>query len=250
MKRIIQELALQGSKLRDKTSLLCTLSLLFGLCVAYCGIIPCMNLHESFPSPPLMKLICSTYLLTRFAVLRQGLWKFTSEEERLIADPKITSETHLDTATSDVDLLTNSYMDLSGESKTHARPTPIRQQSLPKFTSNPTPRTTIALEETTGPSIMFVGTPSPLAARKADPITSASTESSLPRSTSPLPDNTVPQALGHPLHQSIPLSFNDLPCRAQHLILNELIKQHSYNAAVVFTTLPSLVPVRFVPSKL
>lgn len=38
--------------------------------------------------------------------------------------------------------------------------------------------------------------------------------------------------------QSMPLSFNDLPSRAQHLILNELIKKESSDAAVIFTTLP------------
>lgn len=43
----------------------------------------------------------------------------------------------------------------------------------------------------------------------------------------------------YPSRASIPLSFNDLPCRAQHLILNELISQNSEEAAVVFTTLPA-----------
>ncbi|KAH8652416.1 amino acid permease-domain-containing protein [Xylariales sp. PMI_506] len=38
--------------------------------------------------------------------------------------------------------------------------------------------------------------------------------------------------------QSIPLSFNDIPCRAQHLILNELMRQHSNDTAVLLTTLP------------
>lgn len=46
-------------------------------------------------------------------------------------------------------------------------------------------------------------------------------------------------ASGFPSSGSIPLSFNDLPCRAQHLILNELIKTQSEETAVVFTTLPS-----------
>ncbi|RAL68100.1 hypothetical protein DID88_008816 [Monilinia fructigena] len=41
--------------------------------------------------------------------------------------------------------------------------------------------------------------------------------------------------------QSVPLSFNDLPCRAQHLILNQLIKSQSKETAVIFTTLPSPV---------
>lgn len=36
----------------------------------------------------------------------------------------------------------------------------------------------------------------------------------------------------------LPLSFNDLPSRAQYLILNELLRQHSAESAVLFTTLP------------
>jgi len=38
--------------------------------------------------------------------------------------------------------------------------------------------------------------------------------------------------------QDLPLSFNDLPNRAQHLILNELMRQNSEDTAVLFTTLP------------
>ena len=38
--------------------------------------------------------------------------------------------------------------------------------------------------------------------------------------------------------QALPLSFNDLPRRAQHLILNELMRQRSDSTAVLFTTLP------------
>lgn len=37
---------------------------------------------------------------------------------------------------------------------------------------------------------------------------------------------------------SLPLSFNDLPARAQYLILNELLRQESGDSAVIFTTLP------------
>ena len=32
--------------------------------------------------------------------------------------------------------------------------------------------------------------------------------------------------------------FNDLPSRAQHLILNELMRQNSGDSAVILTTLP------------
>lgn len=38
--------------------------------------------------------------------------------------------------------------------------------------------------------------------------------------------------------QSFALSFNDLPRRAQHLILNELMRQHSRDTGVIMTTLP------------
>jgi len=38
--------------------------------------------------------------------------------------------------------------------------------------------------------------------------------------------------------QDLPLSFNDLPSRAQHLILNDLIRQQSQETAVLLTTLP------------
>lgn len=38
--------------------------------------------------------------------------------------------------------------------------------------------------------------------------------------------------------QGVALSFNDLPSRAQHLILNELMKQHSKDTAVLLSTLP------------
>lgn len=38
--------------------------------------------------------------------------------------------------------------------------------------------------------------------------------------------------------QGLALSFNDLPSRAQHLILNELLRENSRDTAVLFTTLP------------
>jgi len=149
------------------------------------------------------------------------------------------------------------------------RPPTVRHQSFPKFTSKPQPRTTIAAEEAAGPSIMFVDTPSPSAATKNDPISSpispsqlaAATDTfsstaraasrplstTLPTTSSPSTSTANPhhpqttQASGFPLQSAIPLSFNDLPCRAQHLILNELIRQNSDDTAVVFTTLPSPV---------
>lgn len=115
------------------------------------------------------------------------------------------------------------------------RPRPVRQASAAKFTSNPTPATTIATtEDGPGPSIMFTDTESTLEARPHQSIYNRQTSND---SRPGAPQNTA--ASGFPFQQSVPLSFNDLPCRAQHLILNELIQQHSQDTAVIFTTLPS-----------
>lgn len=148
---------------------------------------------------------------------------------------------------------TSSQLSLS--TRVGAQP-PINQQSLPRFTSNPTPQTAVASQEAPGPSIMFVETPAPSQAMKNDTITTAVAESSaaatrtsstyVSGASSPISSHTAPvspyqssPASGYPAQQTIPLSFNDLPCRAQHLILNELIRQQSDNTVVAFTTLPS-----------
>lgn len=112
-----------------------------------------------------------------------------------------------------------------------SRPTPIRQSSAAKFSSRPVPRTTVATEDGPGPSIMFTDASSPSRgspARHHQSIYAHGTPSG-------------PAASGFPFPQSMPLSFNDLPCRAQHLILNELMRQNSHDTAVLFTTLPSPV---------
>lgn len=118
-----------------------------------------------------------------------------------------------------------------------SRPRPVRQASAAKFTSNPTPATTIATtEDGPGPSIMFTD---PESASKARPHQSIYNRQASNDSRPNESQNAA--AGGFPFQQSVPLSFNDLPCRAQHLILNELIRQHSQDTAVIFTTLPSPV---------
>lgn len=131
-------------------------------------------------------------------------------------------------------------------------------ESLPKFTSKPVPRTAVAQKEVVGPSIMFVDTPTvvrhqdPLSAAALPPDSStpsASQFTSSPQYSPALSPSTSTQptaspasgypASGYPAQRSVPVSFNDLPCRAQHLILNELIRGQSEDTAVVFTTLPS-----------
>ncbi|EXJ96485.1 hypothetical protein A1O1_01611 [Capronia coronata CBS 617.96] len=108
----------------------------------------------------------------------------------------------------------------------------------PNFTSEPVPVSKVASEEGEGPSIMFADDPHPRR-QKVD---------ELPNSESyPIPhrhsDNGSPPkpASGYPTAAASPLSFNDLPSRAQHLILNDLISSNSDNTAVIFTTLPAPV---------
>lgn len=152
----------------------------------------------------------------------------------------------------------SSQISSSSRGRIIAQPPPIDEHSTPKFTSRPQPRTSVAQNETSGPSIMFVETPSPATKKKdpmadapispAQPTASQPVSSQVSASNSPMTSNPAlnvvssqisSPASGFPAQQAIPLSFNDLPCRAQHLILNELIRQQSDDTAVVFTTLPS-----------
>ena len=123
------------------------------------------------------------------------------------------------------DLTDDSDTDSSSKAPVPLRPRPARQSSAAKFSSRPQPKTTVNPHDGPGPSIMFTDAPS------------------TPPKTSPsiYTHHQLSAATGFPSHQSTPLSFNDLPCRAQHLILNELMQQHSNDTAVLFTTLPSPV---------
>jgi len=119
------------------------------------------------------------------------------------------------------------------------RPTLSRHASMPKFSSKPVPITRVATEDGPGPSIMFTDTPSPPIRHGRlpsayRPSTTFSDYISEVSETSPSRRSTYST-------QAVPLSFNDLPCRAQHLILNELIRLQSEQTAVMFTTLPSPV---------
>lgn len=126
------------------------------------------------------------------------------------------------------------------------RPTLSRHASLPKFSSKPVPVTRVATEEGTGPSIMFTDTPSPPPHRRQrlpsaylNTPSTAHPQPSIPESGSPGSTNSRRGSTYST--QALPLSFNDLPCRAQHLILNELMGAQSKETAVAFTTLPSPV---------
>ncbi|KKA25970.1 hypothetical protein TD95_002159 [Thielaviopsis punctulata] len=148
-----------------------------------------------------------------------------------------------------------------------------RQQSSVRFSSKPMPETLTNVDgESTGPTIMFAESPAKIpGAAVATPAVSRLSsaidkqhgeEANGSQSTSritfgestyiePVTEHTEaasrspsPTGSSNPAYsaQHMSLSFNDLPSRAQHLVLNELIKRHSgERAAVVMSTLP--VPV-------
>ncbi|GES62518.1 putative cation chloride cotransporter [Aspergillus terreus] len=113
-----------------------------------------------------------------------------------------------------------------------ARPPFSRSPSTNRFDSSPIPETQVNTEEGAGPSIMFAASSSPArgSSNKRESIYTRRSSSGTSRTGA---------ASGYPRRASIPLSFNDLPSRAQHLILNELMANHSSETAVLFTTLPS-----------
>lgn len=120
------------------------------------------------------------------------------------------------------------------------RPGISRNASSNRFSSSPIPEAKVNTEEEgAGPSIMFASNASPPRfVQKLDSIYARR-----PSAVSPVSPGTQSShtASGFPGSASVPLSFNDLPSRAQHLILNELMVQHSSETAVIFTTLPSPV---------
>jgi potassium/chloride transporter 9 len=98
--------------------------------------------------------------------------------------------------------------------------------------------TRVATEDGPGPSIMFTDTPSPPTRRGRLP--SAYRGDRISEASEPVSPSHSRRGSTYST-QAVPLSFNDLPCRAQHLILNELMRSVSDETAVMFTTLPSPV---------
>lgn len=134
---------------------------------------------------------------------------------------------------------------------TPSRPKFGRAASTNRFTSSPIPETRVNPTEEIGPSIMFSDSPPATAGRFGSPSGATVRESIYSYSRPTLPSSSSPTtvlsaagvaavASGYPSQAAQPLSFNDLPCQAQHLILNELMtRQSSSDTAVMFTTLPS-----------
>ncbi|KIX00140.1 uncharacterized protein Z518_10277 [Rhinocladiella mackenziei CBS 650.93] len=119
---------------------------------------------------------------------------------------------------------------------------PRSRAPSPKLSSSPAPLTKVTSEEGIGPSIIFADEPHPRR-QNVDENATGPGRSIYQRTRD---DSSPPKpASGYPNAASIPLSFNDLPSRAQHLILNDLISQYSDDTAVIFTTLPAPVEGTF-----
>ena len=118
-----------------------------------------------------------------------------------------------------------------------ARPAVSRSASSKRFSSAPIPEAKVVTEEGAGPSIMFAASASP--PRFTQKLDSIYARRASPVSSGPAVAQSNATASGFPGPASVSLSFNDLPSRAQHLILNELMRQHSEQTAVIFTTLPT-----------
>ncbi|KAJ5156742.1 hypothetical protein N7492_009545 [Penicillium capsulatum] len=134
-------------------------------------------------------------------------------------------------------IITSTDGDVLPSKSPASRPAVSRTASSNRFSSSPIPEAKVNTEDDgAGPSIMFAANASPPRfQQKLDSIYARR-----PSATSPSAQSG-PVASGFPGPASVPLSFNDLPSRAQHLILNELMVQQSSETAVIFTTLPSPV---------
>jgi potassium/chloride transporter 9 len=143
-----------------------------------------------------------------------------------------------DTDTNNKLLSLNKKSSTGNSSTLSERPAASRHVSQHKFSSRPVPITRIATEDGPGPSIMFSDSPPPPPRRSRLPSAYQSTDR-IPELTEESHSPTPSRHGSMYSTQSLPISFNDLPCRAQHLILNELMRSVSDETAVMFTTLPS-----------
>ncbi|CAG8948011.1 unnamed protein product [Penicillium salamii] len=162
--------------------------------------------------------------------------------------PVLTSSEAAETDSHPIPSIIETGDDASPKTQPTARRPPInRSPSSNRFSSSPIPEAKVnpEAEENNGPSIMFAAQNSPPRfTNKLDSIYARR-----PSAVSPTSPGThsgshlhaAGPATGYPGVASVPLSFNDLPSRAQHLILNELMAQQSGDTAVIFTTLPSPV---------
>ncbi|KAK7421364.1 hypothetical protein QQX98_002258 [Neonectria punicea] len=135
------------------------------------------------------------------------------------------------------------------------RPAFSRQSSLGKFSSRPTPETRVAIGEEEGRTITFAEQPvyHPRSAGQSRHHSRQNSQAinfgqgdlraqmpeMLERFTFESTMEDGEEEVETPYSgQGVDLSFNELPSRAQHLILNELMRKHSKDTAVLLSTLP------------
>ncbi|KAF4963532.1 hypothetical protein FSARC_8469 [Fusarium sarcochroum] len=133
------------------------------------------------------------------------------------------------------------------------QPSYSRQSSLGKFPSRPRPGAQAQTGEHEGRSISFAEQPdyephSTHHSRFYSRRDSQESTQGRGESCSQLPEMLERYRLSSHLEeedqnpgytpQGLELSFNELPSRAQHLIVNELMRQHSKDTAVLLSTLP------------
>ncbi|KAG6007207.1 hypothetical protein E4U21_006226 [Claviceps maximensis] len=136
------------------------------------------------------------------------------------------------------------------------RPAYSRQSSLNKFSSRPLPETKVSGEEGAR-TISFAKQPttqsyygphsrhhsrqgsqlSMMGQEYASQIIPEDFEYLEPQQSHDEANNDCEESASYS-GRALSLSFNDLPSRAQHLILNELMRKHSKETAVLLTTLP------------
>lgn len=123
-------------------------------------------------------------------------------------------------------------------------PSPPRRGRLPSAYKTKDPNSATSTLNRTSNRPGLTSHHSDIAEESTDPTESTALLASSPKPPSPR-STSIPSrrpsisAYSTYSTAALPLSFNDLPSRAQHLILNELIRSQSIDTAVVFTTLPS-----------
>ncbi|KFA62127.1 hypothetical protein S40285_01634 [Stachybotrys chlorohalonatus IBT 40285] len=141
-----------------------------------------------------------------------------------------------------------------GETSKSERPSFSRHSSLGRFSSRPVPETQVHVHDDQPRTISFADTPvysrSPAHSRHhsrqgsgKSGLGPSESRLSIPELVEAYKEDAFaarrPESGGSAYStQGFSLSFNDLPSRAQHLILNELMKQNSAETAVMLTTLP------------
>ncbi|TDZ74236.1 Vacuolar cation-chloride cotransporter 1 [Colletotrichum trifolii] len=122
------------------------------------------------------------------------------------------------------------------------RPAFSRQSSAGRFSSRPVPEMKVTAADESDALPAFAETPS--RSRKTS-VASVTEPGYVHMNVAELLERyrldsrQVGEGQGSPYStQGLALSFNDLPSRAQHVILNELMRQNSRDTAVLLTTLP------------